>query len=116
VRKKLERFEEERMRFRGVFVRYGKKAARKGPDLTTVLLKDVTIIANGQIVTDHVWFNCTKGFEALGTLQEGDVIEFDARVKTYVKGYFGRRLDVYKPAELDYKLSHPTKIVKVVER
>ena len=33
--------------------------------------------------------------------------------KIYEKGYKGYRDDVYKPIELDYKLSHPTKIEKI---
>jgi hypothetical protein len=34
-------------------------------------------------------------------------------VKEYLKGYFGGRDEVWKLAEVDYKLSHPTKVVKV---
>jgi hypothetical protein len=112
MRKELAEYNEERARFRGVFVRYGKKTAYRGPDLITILLKDITGVNSGQVMCDHLWFNHTKGFAALGPLQEGDVLEFDARVKQYVKGYFGRRDDVFKPAERDYKLSHPTKIAR----
>ncbi len=28
-------------------------------------------------------------------------------------GYQGRREDVYKPVESDYKVSHPTRIIKI---
>ena len=62
------------------------------------------------------WFNYTKGFRDMekqqGDMEEGDVISFCARVKRYEKGYCGRRFDIYKPIETDYKLSHPTKIQK----
>ena len=46
-------------------------------------------------------------------LREGDRVEFCARVKEYEKGYAGRRDDVYKPVEIDYKLSHPTRVRKL---
>jgi len=42
------------------------------------------------------------------------MIQFDARVKSYIKGYRGYRDDIYdKPLSIDYKLSHPTKIKKI---
>jgi len=52
----------------------------------------------------------TKGFASLGPLEDGDVIEFRARVTQYTKGYKGYRDDVYVPIETDYKLSRPTKV------
>ena len=64
-----------------------------------------------EVVTDHLWFNFTKGFSNIESqLTEGVEVEFTARVKQYTKGYKGYRDDVYKPIEVDYKLSHPTKI------
>ena len=67
---------------------------------------------NGKKVTDHIWFSMTKGFEKLGELTEGDPIQFDARVKEYIKGYNGYREETRweKPVEKDYKLNNPTKI------
>ncbi|GAG80290.1 unnamed protein product, partial [marine sediment metagenome] len=79
----------------------------KGLPKETILLADVQTI-QGQHVTDHLWFNNTKGFKALGTLYPGDIVAFDARVRPYVKGYVGRDED---KREIDYKLSHPTKLV-----
>jgi hypothetical protein len=32
----------------------------------------------------------------------------------YTKGYKGRREDVWKPVETDYRLSYPTNVRKVV--
>ena len=98
----------ERRRFVGVFVRLGTKNGWKGRTLTTVLLKDIKD-ANGRLICDHLWFNLTKEFGSL-TLKEGTVIGFDARVKCYYKGYQGYREDVDKPVEMDFKLSHPTKV------
>jgi hypothetical protein len=87
------------------------KNGYKGP-LKTVLLKDVRPPDDSQVYTDHLWFNLTKGFEALN-LKEGDVVQFDARVKKYQKGYMGRQWPVDAAVEWDYKLSHPTHIRKL---
>jgi len=103
---------DERLRFRGFFVRYGQKRAFRGPPLATLLFRDVCLAENGQQMTDHLWFNETKGFKALGPLKEGDCIEFDARVTHYMKGYRGRREDIYKPTYKDWRLSFPTKIAR----
>ena len=43
-------------------------------------------------------------------MQRRDVIAFQARVTAYEKGYKGYRKDVYKPIEIDYRLSNPTKL------
>jgi len=115
MREKLARMDGVRRRFQGVFVRCGTKSGYKGV-LTTILLKDVTLVGSGQIVTDHIWFTMGKRFERLD-LQEGDVVRFDARVSEYLKGYRGRRRyddwNESKPLEYDYRLSYPTKLVKV---
>ena len=102
-----------RLRFQGIFRRYGIKTSYSiqqpmGFAKRTILLTDVK--RNGRVITDHLWFNLTKGFENLGELTEGDIIQFHARVRTYLKGYGG-----YDNKELDYKLSHPTKI-KLIRR
>ena|SRR5665647_1181017 len=97
--------------YTGEFVRTGIKHGYMG-DVVTVLLKDVRDEA-GQIITDHLWFNMTKGFKQ-ANLQAGDIVEFRGRVEKYVKGYKGGREDVHKPLEEDYKLSFPTKVRKVV--
>jgi len=111
MRKALAPVEEERMMFQGTFGRLGTKRGWQGRQEQTVLLTDICD-RTGSRVCDHLWFNLTKQFAAL-SLQPGDVVVFEARVKAYVKGYFGRREEVYKPAEMDYKLSHPTRVRKV---
>lgn len=118
MRDNLQKINEKRTKFTGVFVRYGTKPRYhvtfcSGTQDPTILLRDIK--KSGKIITDHLWFNLTKQFNTLGKLHEGDVIEFYARVKQYVKGYKGRRDDdefeeQEHPIELDYKLSHPTKI------
>lgn len=112
MRTQLAAIEEVRATFTGTFVRLGTKRGWEGATLQTVLLLHVRDM-RGIEVCDHLWMNCTKGIAAL-QLQPGDVVQFDARVKAYAKGYQGRREDVYKPYELDYKLSHPTKVVKAM--
>jgi hypothetical protein len=101
----------ERARFQGTFERFGTKRGWKGATLQTVLLKDIHD-TTGTRVCDHLWFNFIRAFADL-ELHPGDLVQFDARVKEYLKGYFGWRDEVWKPAEVDYKLSHPTKVVKV---
>ena len=70
--------------------------------------------SNSKVITEHLWFNNTKAFQAVD-LEAGDVVEFDARVTPYEKGYQGYRQFIYKPITRDYKLSRPTKVKKVKE-
>lgn len=111
MRQELEKRDGERTTFRGTFARFGSKRGWKG-DLPTVLFQDIRT-PTGEPICDHLWMNLTKGIVALD-LQIGDVVQFDARVLEYEKGYKGRRDDVYDaPISIDYKLSHPTRLVKV---
>jgi hypothetical protein len=117
MREALAQIENRRDTFLGTFVRFGVKGGWKGP-VPTVLLKEVKN-ENNETLTDHLWFNLTKGFEKLN-LQEGDTVKFNARVKPYFKGYLGYVDDVddtddtyYEPLELDYKLSNPRKVQRV---
>lgn len=103
---------EDRFVFTGVFERFGLKHGYKGRMEATVLLTNVCDAAGVQ-VADHLWFNKTKGFSKLD-LQSGDVVSFKARVSLYEKGYFGNREEVYVPYSVDYKLSYPTQITKIV--
>jgi|688.fasta_scaffold1162972_1 hypothetical protein len=115
MRKEFKAIRNQRNRFTGIFNRYGTKSNWHGFPETTILLKNITDSA-GKVMTDHLWFNLTKGFQDLGDLKEGDIISFDARVKGYHKGYQGRM--GYETgqfySEYDYKLSFPTKIEKVI--
>ena len=110
MRNELEKLEDVRDTFVGTFVKFSIKNGYKGIE-RTVLLKDIKDV-NGKILTDHLRFNLTKGFQELN-LAENDTIQFDARIKEYEKGYKGYREDIYKPIEIDYKLSHPTKMRKI---
>jgi hypothetical protein len=108
MRDKLKEIDGKRLRVRATFERFGTKTAFKGPPLETILLKDVACAATGACLTEHLWFTSGKTWRALG-LTPGAVVEFDARVSEYLKGYKGRRDDVCKPLELDYRLERPTK-------
>jgi hypothetical protein len=114
-RPNLAKLEERRIKVQGTFVRYGKKTGWTGKEETTVLLSNITG-DSGNVLTDHLWLNLTKGIAALGTLQAGDVIEFEARVKGYLKGYFGHNWErqVDNPIRESHKLSHPTRFRKLV--
>ena len=115
MRKKMKKISEDiRATYSGIFKRFGSKNGYKGP-VETVLLLDVKD-SDGNIIADHLWFNKTKGFASLN-LQEGDVVQFDARVKEYIKGYFGYDFitQLENPPRKDYKLSHPTKL-KIISK
>lgn len=109
MRKKLASETGDRKRFRGVFVKTGKKTNFKGYSEDTLLLKNIVDLDSNEVVTDHIWFAYTKGFDALGTLHEGMRIEFDARIKEYTKGYINKALSINN-RKRDYKLSNPTRI------
>lgn len=111
MRKALETNQGDRKKFRATFERVGKKVNYKGYSEDTILLKNIIDVNTNQQVADHLWFSYTKGFEGI-ELKEGVVLEFEARVKEYSKGYVSRALKINNRKQ-DYKLSHPTKIKKV---
>lgn len=96
-----------RKKFKGTFIRTGRKTGFRGYSQETILLKDIIDLESGNPVTDHLWLNFTKSFE-LANIQEGMTIEFEARVKTYTKGYVNSRYKIDQRKK-DFKLSHPTK-------
>ncbi|MCK4848272.1 MAG: hypothetical protein KAT16_04545 [Candidatus Heimdallarchaeota archaeon] len=106
--------ENQRMTFSGVFTRYGTKSNWHGYPEKTILLKQIKN-ENDEVLTDHIWFSLTKGFQKLGELHEGDRIQFDARIKQYLKGYVNHKKCIDLRI-IDYKLSHPTKVKRVIER
>ena len=111
MRKTLAENNGERKRFKATFVRIGRKTNFKGYSEDTILLRNVTDMSTGQVITDHLWFTYSKTFEA-AHLTEGDIIEFDARVASYKKGYVNRALKINN-RKTDFRLSHPTKVVVV---
>lgn len=109
MRKQLAADKGQRKKFSATFERIGKKVNYKGYTEETILLKSIVDFETKKVVADHVWFSYTKGFEKL-SLTPGVMVEFEARVKEYKKGYVNKALGLNKRA-VDYKLSHPTKIV-----
>ncbi len=110
MRTGLKKLENQRLRFTAKIERFGFKSAFKGPDKPTVLLKDVRVLSTKAIVTDHLWFTKGKTWEPC---QVGDIVEFDARVGVYEKGYKGWNWEaaIENPIETDYRLERPTKLV-----
>jgi hypothetical protein len=114
MRTKLAAEAGNRKKFQGTFSRLGKKVNYNGYSEDTILLVQITDMATGQVVSDHVWFSYTKGFEQV-RLSEGVRVEFEARVKEYKKGYVNPALG-RKRKTSDFKLSHPTRIRLVAEQ
>ncbi len=71
----------------------------------TLLLKDIRD-KNGNVLSDHLWFHMTRGFEKLGKLEKGQVLKFDARVQQYRKN---------RGMETDYRLAYPMNLPLVEE-
>jgi len=108
MRRLLSQDEGVRKKFHAIFNRFGKKVNYHGYSDQTVLLLQVIDVETNKVITDHLWFGYTKGFEKVD-LRPGVKIEFEARIKLYKKGYVNRRLNIDK-SRVDFKLSHPTRI------
>jgi hypothetical protein len=108
MRKQLALAEGERKKIRAQVSRFGKKTNYKGHSEETILLKGIVDVETNDVVADHLWFSLTKSFEKL-VLKEGMLVEFEARVKIYKKGYVNSRYKIDN-SKKDFKLSHPTKI------
>jgi hypothetical protein len=108
MRKKLAEEVGIRKKFKGVFARYGKKVNYKGYSEETVLVEQIVDAETNQVMCDHIWFSLTKSFEKLN-LTSGDVLQFDARIKEYKKGYKNNAYKINNTTK-DFKLSHPTNI------
>jgi len=114
MREKLGNFFGSRRVFQGEFKRFSIKSGWKGP-LQTILLVDLLDVKTQEIISNHLWFTCGKRFYSL-KLETGDTVRFAARVTRYLKGYQGRHGDNEGFQELDYRLSYPSKVEKVVDQ
>lgn len=115
MRKLLKQQIGRRGEFRATVAQFGTKSAFRGPDLPTMLLRDVKD-ETGQIVTNHLWMTVGKQLSRLN-VQVGEEIVFVARVTRYEKGYKGSRADVFAaPPSTDYRLSYPTNVRRVETR
>ena len=109
MRKKFKSMEGKRCTFIATVGKFGKKSAWKGEDETTILLLDIKDESSNPL-EDHVWMVCRKRIKECN-LEIGDIIQFNARVTLYRKGY--REDDDENPFRFDYRLSFPTKIAKI---
>lgn len=105
MRNALKELHGQRRTFTARFEEIRDHANYRGRSMSVVLLQNVRL--DGIFVADHVWMPCTIGWQI--NLHAGDVVEFQARVDKYVKGYFGTK-DVVKPKSEDYTLVYPRKI------
>lgn len=64
-------------------------------------LKDIRTI-NSEYLCDHLWVEITNNIRLIN-YRKGDVIQFDARVRTYYKGGHSCK-GYYKEKEFDYGL------------
>lgn len=108
MRRALSTKEGERRKFSAVFCRLGSKTNYHGYAVETVLLTNVIDLENRQLVADHIWLSYSKSFQEAGMVA-GKIVEFEARIKQYVKGYVNTRYKIDMRTQ-DYKLSHPTKV------
>lgn len=111
MRKELAKEEGKRKKFKAAFDRVGKKVNYNGYSEETILLKNIVDLETNKIIADHIWFSYTQGF-IKASIVVGDVVEFEARVKEYRKGYVNRNYKINNTSK-DFKLSNPTKIKKV---
>ncbi len=110
MRNDLGQLKGQRTRFCGRFKRYGVKPKLVLPPVRTFVLEDIQN-AEGIILADHLWFQLNQRFASLGELQEGQMIEFDARVTEYEKQVFRGPLNRKKNSGnggTDYRLSYPS--------
>ncbi|KKM47404.1 hypothetical protein LCGC14_1558720 [marine sediment metagenome] len=104
----------QREKYKATFKRFGVKNGYKG-DTKTVLLLDV-VDQNHKLVASHLWMNCGKRFDKL-QLEEGDFVQFYARVKIYGKRYQGYdEYGVHGSLSIDYGLCYPSKVVKLSQK
>lgn len=107
MREQLRELENQRLRFRAEVNRFGFKKNYHGYPQPTILFSRIERVDTGEELTDHVWFDVRKTIENLN-LRPGSIVEFDARVTEYEKGYVNIWQGIDN-SEIDYRLSHPTK-------
>jgi len=110
MREKLKVLDKQRIVVFAEVSSFGNKIPYRGKPIETICFCNVKD-KKGNFLCDHIWFSVGKQMRKLD-LEIGDKVSFTARVKEYEKGYKGRREDVYKPIETDYRLTNPTNISK----
>ena len=95
-----------RLRFRAQIGRFGTQVDYRNNRSTKVLLTNVIRADTGESICDHAWVTQGKSFPRIS---EGDAIEFEASIATYIKGHVNRRKMVDTRSR-DYGLTHPSNI------
>jgi hypothetical protein len=106
MREKLQPLEGQRLRFRG---EVGRFAIKKIFVAETILIKNIARLDTGETITDHLWSPAGKTFLE-PSIEKGDVIEFNARVAPYTRGYFNPRKEIDERS-IDYRLVYPSKLL-----
>jgi hypothetical protein len=105
MRTELEKLVGERRRFRAVVEDFG--VGRNSKRKETILLVDVRLANDLQaIVADHLWLKKSGSFRDVAI---GDVVEFDAEVEPYEKGYLNFQQGVDETT-VDYRLTKPSNV------
>jgi hypothetical protein len=111
MRTELEKLEGRRRRFRAVVEEFG--VGRSSKHRETILVVDVRLAdALDAIVADHLWLKKNASFAAVAP---GDIVEFDADVEKYEKGYvnFVQGID---ETTVDYRLTNVSNVQVIARR
>lgn len=114
MRIELQPLEGQKSRFVATFEKYGTFRSR-GIVGRSILLRNLKTV-KGRLLADHIWINYTAGFDALGEFLRGDVVQFTATVRPYLKGYCGQRIDdrFERKGGLDYRLTYPRNVERII--
>jgi len=109
MRTELKKLSGSRLTFTADVSRFSTKV-NYGHVKETICFVDVKF-SDGSLATDHLWFDLGKQIKSLN-LKEGDTVKFDARIKTYIKGYINESQGIdYRT--IDYRLSNVSKVSKI---
>lgn len=113
MRTKLQALQGKRTKFTAIFGGYS-TYRKRGVVGESILLRNLRDMS-GTLLTAHVWINYTVDFDAAGTFQEGDIVEFTATVDEYLHGYRGEKIDdrLARPPTIDYRLKYPRNVRKI---
>ena len=95
----------KRPTFSATFQRFGRSKNNAGEQFETALL--INVRYKGKIIASHIWITEVKQLKKLNP-QKGDVIQFEATISCYLRGYLGKdqSRNHSKRIELDYDLIH----------
>lgn len=110
MRTELAKFAGQRNWFRARIEDIG--TGRSSSRRETILLVEVRCTDDlDAVVADHIWIKKGGQFQAVSI---GDVIEFDAEVEQYEKGYMNFRMGIDETT-IDYRLSKPSNVQAIAD-